>query len=47
MPLLLDAPNLGERGDFCAVLLDWILANPERTLDLFPEWKAMLEAVRA
>jgi hypothetical protein len=34
-------------GSFRASLRDWIIANPERSLELLPEWKAMTEVVRA
>ena len=34
-------------GAFRASLRDWIIANPERALELLPEWKAMTEVLRA
>ncbi len=34
-------------GAFRAMLRDWIIANPVRTLELLPEWNGMTEAVRA
>jgi hypothetical protein len=34
-------------GSFRASMRDWIIANPVRTLDLLPEWRAMIYLVRA
>jgi len=34
-------------GSLRASLRDWIITNPERSLELLPEWKAMTEVVRA
>lgn len=34
-------------GAFRALLRDWVIANPARTLALLPEWNALVDAVRA
>ena len=34
-------------GKFRAAVRDWIIANPERSLELLPEWKALSEQVTA
>ena len=34
-------------GAFRASLRDWIRSNPDRTLKLIPEWKSMIDTVRA
>jgi hypothetical protein len=34
-------------GALRAILRDWIIANPDRALELLPEWKNMLAVVRA
>jgi hypothetical protein len=39
--------GMSNGGEFRAELREWIITNPERTLDLLPEWKALLESVRA
>lgn len=33
-------------GLFRASLRDWVIANPERTLELLPEWKGLTEMLR-
>ncbi|NTV92964.1 MAG: hypothetical protein HGA72_06780 [Chlorobiaceae bacterium] len=33
-------------GLFRALLRDWVIANPERTLELLPEWKGLIEILR-
>lgn len=39
--------NVANPGAFRALLRDWIIANPERVLELLPEWKGMTEVLRA
>ncbi|MBV8071906.1 MAG: hypothetical protein JO270_18500 [Acidobacteriaceae bacterium] len=34
-------------GAFRALLRDWIIAHPERALELFPEWRGVRDVVRA
>jgi len=34
-------------GAFRALMRDWIIANPLRTIELLPEWNALIEVVRA
>ena len=34
-------------GVFRSRLRDWIIANPERTVDLLPEWGGLIQVVRA
>lgn len=34
-------------GEFRARLRDWIIDNPETTLELLPEWQGLLQVVRA
>ena len=33
-------------GAFRAALRDWVIANPDRALDLLPEWRALVSAIR-
>jgi len=39
--------NVANPGAFRALLRDWIIANPERSLELLPEWHGMTEVLRA
>jgi hypothetical protein len=39
--------GIANPGAFRAALRDWIIANPERALELLPEWRGMIEVVRA
>ncbi len=39
--------NVASPGEFRRILRDWIIANPERTLDLLAEWKGMTQVLRA
>ncbi len=34
-------------GEFRASLRDWIIVNPERALELLPEWEKMTQILRA
>ena len=34
-------------GQFRASLRDWIMANPDTTLELLPEWRGLLKVIRA
>ncbi|MBF0475592.1 MAG: hypothetical protein HQK59_07095 [Deltaproteobacteria bacterium] len=34
-------------GVFRAAMRDWIIAHPERALELLPEWKSLTEVIRA
>jgi hypothetical protein len=42
----LAARSVKNPGAFRALTRDWMIANPERTVDLLPEWKAFVEAIR-
>lgn len=33
-------------GVFRAALRDWIISNPEKTLELLPEWRALINVLR-
>lgn len=39
--------HVANPGAFRALLRDWIIANPERVLELLPEWQEMTEVLRA
>jgi hypothetical protein len=41
------AKGVPNPGEFRASLRDWIIAYPDRALQLLPEWNGMLEVVRA
>jgi hypothetical protein len=41
------AKGVANAGEFRALLRDWMITDPVRTLKLLPEWKAMVELVRA
>lgn len=43
----LNSMGYANPGEFRAAIRDWIIANPERTLELLPEWKALTELVTA
>jgi hypothetical protein len=43
----LGAKAVANPGELRASLRDWIIANPERALELLPEWNAMTEVLRA
>jgi len=40
------AQNYENPGAFRASLRDWIIDNPERTLELLPEWNCLIEILR-
>jgi len=43
----LRAQSVANAGLFRASLRDWIIANPERTLDFLPEWQSLTKVLRA
>ncbi len=43
----LSAKSLANAGLFRASLRDWIIANPDPTLDLLPEWNHLARVLRA
>jgi hypothetical protein len=43
----LAANGFSSPGEFRATVRDWIMKNPERTLELLPEWKSLVQALRA
>lgn len=43
----LNSVGYANPGEFRAAIRDWIIANPERALELLPEWKALTELVTA
>jgi hypothetical protein len=38
--------NFANPGEFRTFLRDWIIDHPERTLELLPEWRGLLDALR-
>ncbi len=42
----LGAKAVANPGAFRALLRDWVIANPGQTLELLPEWNAMIEVLR-
>jgi len=38
--------SIANPGEFRAVLRDWIISNPDRALDLLPEWKGLIDVLR-
>ena len=43
----ISARGIANPGAFRAALRDWTIANPARALDLLPEWKTLIDVVRA
>jgi hypothetical protein len=43
----LAAKGVANPGEFRASLRNWIIAYPERTLELLPEWRALIEVLRS
>jgi hypothetical protein len=41
------ARGIASPGAFRALLRDWMIANPARTLALLPEWNGLVEVLRA
>jgi hypothetical protein len=42
----LSAKKIANAGAFRALLRDWVIKNPQRTIELLPEWNALLNAIR-
>ena len=43
----LDTKSIENPGRFRALLRDWIIANPQRALELLPEWNSLTDVLRA
>ena len=39
--------NMENPGAYRAALRDWIISNPEQTLEILPEWKSLTEVLRS
>jgi hypothetical protein len=39
--------SVANPGAFRVSLRDWVIANPEQTLELLPEWKGLTDVLRA
>jgi len=41
------AKGIANPGDFRARLRDWVIANPQRAVELLPEWGGLIQLLRA
>jgi hypothetical protein len=39
--------SIANPGEFRAILRDWIISNPDRAIELLPEWKGLIDILRA